>query len=56
MMLRAALRRLVRCNVQGMQRNPGCASIEDELERALVKAGAIPEHLAGSFVGVRGHV
>lgn len=35
-----------------MQRNPGFPSIEEELERALVKAGAIPEHLAGDFVGV----
>jgi hypothetical protein len=37
---------------QGMQRNPGCPSIEEELERAFVKAGAIPPHLAGSFQGV----
>jgi len=36
-----------------MQRNPGFPSIEEEIERALVKAGAIPEALAGSFVGVR---
>jgi tRNA U38,U39,U40 pseudouridine synthase TruA len=37
-----------------MQRNPGFPTIEEELERALVKAGAIPEEYAGSFVGVSG--
>jgi hypothetical protein len=36
-----------------MQRNPGCPTIEEDLERALVRAAAIPEELAGSFVGVR---
>ncbi|GBF91497.1 tRNA pseudouridine synthase, mitochondrial-like [Raphidocelis subcapitata] len=37
----------------GMQRNPGCATIEEELERALVRADAIPEELAGSFIGIK---
>lgn len=37
----------------GMQRNPGCPTIEEELERAFVKAGAIPQSLAGSFTAVK---
>jgi tRNA pseudouridine38-40 synthase len=35
-----------------MQRNPGCPTIEAELESALVKAGAISEQNAGSFMKV----
>jgi tRNA U38,U39,U40 pseudouridine synthase TruA len=35
-----------------MQRNPGCPTIEAELEAALVKAGAISEQNAGSFMKV----
>jgi hypothetical protein len=34
---------------QGMQRNPGCRTIESELEGALVKAGAVSQQNAGSF-------
>ena len=33
-------------NYQGMQRNPGVKSIEDELFKAMYKAGAISEHNA----------
>jgi tRNA pseudouridine38-40 synthase len=36
-----------------MQRNPGCPTIEAELESALVKAGAISDQNAGSFMKVR---
>ncbi|KAI8468204.1 MAG: pseudouridine synthase [Monoraphidium minutum] len=37
----------------GMQRNPGFPSIEEELERAMCKAGVIPEHLKGDFQGIK---
>eukprot|EP00879_Flechtneria_rotunda_P024275 GHRR01025727.1.p1 GENE.GHRR01025727.1~~GHRR01025727.1.p1 ORF type:complete len:494 (+),score=222.50 GHRR01025727.1:219-1700(+) len=36
----------------GMQRNPGFPTIEADLESALVKAGAISEQNAGSFVKI----
>ena len=34
---------------QGMQRNPGAKTIEDDLESAIVKAGGIAESNAGDF-------
>ena len=34
---------------QGMQRNPGAKTIEDDLETAIVKAGGIAESNAGDF-------
>jgi hypothetical protein len=38
---------------QGMQRNPGARTIEDELERAFHAAGGISEDNMGSFVKAR---
>lgn len=37
---------------QGLQRNPGAKTIEDELESALFKSGRIREDLVGEFVKV----
>lgn len=37
---------------QGMQRNPGCKTIEAELEQAIHKAGGISDDNAGDFVKV----
>ena len=34
---------------QGMQRNPGAKTIEDDLEKAIVLAGGIAETNAGDF-------
>ena len=34
---------------QGMQRNPGAKTIEDDLESAIVKAGGIADSNAGDF-------
>lgn len=45
--------RVVVCDAQGMQRNPGARTIEGELEEALVKSGAISKANAGSFSKVR---
>jgi tRNA pseudouridine38-40 synthase len=39
-------------NYIGLQRNPGCKTIEAELEKAIVKAGGIDEWNAGSFTKV----
>ena len=38
---------------QGFQRNPGAKTIEDELERAIVKAGGISQDNAGDFTKVQ---
>ena len=38
---------------QGMQRNPGAVTIEDELERAIVAAGGISPDNAGDFTKVQ---
>ena len=38
---------------QGMQRNPGAVTIEDELERAIVAAGGILPDNAGDFTKVQ---
>jgi hypothetical protein len=38
---------------QGMQRNPGARTVEDELERAFHAAGGISEDNMGSFVKAR---
>ena len=37
---------------QGMQRNPGAKTIEDDLESAIVKAGGIADSNAGDFIKV----
>ena len=39
---------------QGMQRNPGARTIEDELERAFYAAGCISDENMGDFSKARG--
>lgn len=39
--------------LQGMQRNPGCKTIEGDLHQALVEAGAISAANSDDFAKVR---